>query len=214
MHAFRCYIFAARIACDSGPTCIVCYQPVVADLFISINSGASLRTCIRRCNQTFNTGLPITEALLYYTTLKKLTTGNKLLFQRSSFFTINFIKFHATYLVWSSLSHGKRHWYFLSINVTSDDGVCRQHCSCRQYHNSYNKWLWWWIFLYMLQMIKLDLSFLYNILCVSEKVNPFYLCYYSVKCLISIIFGSTAAEFICNQRTYSFLVISSCVWKL
>jgi len=21
MHAFRCYIFAARIACDSGPTC-------------------------------------------------------------------------------------------------------------------------------------------------------------------------------------------------
>ena len=23
MHAFRCYIFAARIACDSGPTCTV-----------------------------------------------------------------------------------------------------------------------------------------------------------------------------------------------
>ena len=23
MHAFRCYIFAARIACDSGPTCLV-----------------------------------------------------------------------------------------------------------------------------------------------------------------------------------------------
>ena len=23
MHDFRCYIFAARIACDSGPTCFV-----------------------------------------------------------------------------------------------------------------------------------------------------------------------------------------------
>ena len=23
MHAFRCYIFAARIACDSGPTCYI-----------------------------------------------------------------------------------------------------------------------------------------------------------------------------------------------
>ena len=23
MHAFRCYIFAARIACDSGPTCLI-----------------------------------------------------------------------------------------------------------------------------------------------------------------------------------------------
>ena len=26
MHAFRCYIFAARIACDSGPTCSQKYQ--------------------------------------------------------------------------------------------------------------------------------------------------------------------------------------------
>jgi len=29
MHAFRCYIFAARIACDSGPTCL--FQPVALE---------------------------------------------------------------------------------------------------------------------------------------------------------------------------------------
>ena len=29
MHAFRSYIFAARIACDSGPTCFI--KDVVAD---------------------------------------------------------------------------------------------------------------------------------------------------------------------------------------
>ena len=26
MHAFRCYIFAARTACDSGPTCYITYS--------------------------------------------------------------------------------------------------------------------------------------------------------------------------------------------
>jgi len=30
MHAFRCYIFAARIAGDSGPTCINCKRNTAA----------------------------------------------------------------------------------------------------------------------------------------------------------------------------------------
>jgi len=32
MHAFRCYICAARIACDSGPTCKSLYREVAYSL--------------------------------------------------------------------------------------------------------------------------------------------------------------------------------------
>ena len=38
MHAFRCYIFAARIACDSGPTCFSHYRPLVICQF-SLKTG-------------------------------------------------------------------------------------------------------------------------------------------------------------------------------
>jgi len=34
MHAFRCYIFAARIACDSGPTCLI-YDPNSLDVIVN-----------------------------------------------------------------------------------------------------------------------------------------------------------------------------------
>ena len=33
MHAFRCYIFAARIACDSGPTCVKWSEKLVWDKY-------------------------------------------------------------------------------------------------------------------------------------------------------------------------------------
>ena len=43
-----------------------------------------------------------------------------------------------------------------------------------------------------------------------KKVRRFYFCDYSVKCWpILIIFGNIAAEKICNQLTYSFLIICS-----
>jgi len=61
MHAFRCYIFAARIACDSGPTCTVCYSAsallamqsaVLARGIPSVRLSVYLSVTFRYCVQT------------------------------------------------------------------------------------------------------------------------------------------------------------------
>ena len=61
MHAFRSYIFAARIACDSGPTCCTCnvhYHPALTlisvkwlvdyELLVSYSSSSSNKVPTRR----------------------------------------------------------------------------------------------------------------------------------------------------------------------
>ena len=58
MHTFRCYIFAARIACDSGPTCLLLSIPSLSTRIVPLRFQAGGRrrrpnlglVCVLLCN--------------------------------------------------------------------------------------------------------------------------------------------------------------------